>query len=401
MTLKSAGGLPPKGQDMNQILFEQSSFNRYFAAGGGYVYDATFSTSVGGYPLAARIPNSTGTGYWLNTAEDNQTNPENSTAALTGWIPYGSYGNTSITGLTSSSVTLTTLQASKDKIILSGALTANINIVLPAWVKRWEVINNCTGAFSVTVKTPSGTGAALSSGQKATLSGDGTNITADINTVRFAQLAGSGVFIVPAGVTTLYFSGSAGGAGGGGGSSAVTTSSTATCGGGGGAGQSVIRQQLNVSPGQSISYMVGNGGSGGAGSNTGSNAPSGTAGGNTTFGTLVTLIGGSPGGGGFYGTSTVNGGDAGSGYPSGGASVSSVVTGSNFVTYSIGGSGGSSIFGPGGAAGRGAGSATPGVNAFGFGGGGGGGGCYITTTNVSGTGQKGGNGSAGTIILEW
>jgi hypothetical protein len=30
MLLKSAGGLPPKGQDMNQILYELSSIGRWF-----------------------------------------------------------------------------------------------------------------------------------------------------------------------------------------------------------------------------------------------------------------------------------------------------------------------------------------------------------------------------------
>lgn len=176
MTLKSAGGLPPKGQDMNQILFEQSSFNRYFAAGGGYVYDSAFSTAVGGYPLSARIPNSTGTGFWLNTVEDNQTNPENSTSALTGWVPMGSYGATTISGLASSSVTLTTLQASKDRVVLSGNLTGNINLVLPAWIKSWTIVNGCSGSFGVNVKTPSGSGVLIPAGLTATIFGDGTNI---------------------------------------------------------------------------------------------------------------------------------------------------------------------------------------------------------------------------------
>lgn len=177
MTLKRAGGLPPKGQDMNQILFEQSSFNRYFAAGGGYVYDSTFSTAVGGYPLSARIPNSTGTGFWFNTVEDNQTNPENNNAALTGWIPMGSYGVTALSGLSSASITLTTLQASKERITLAGNLTANINIVVPAWVNRWEIVNNLTGSFSVTIKTPSGSGVSLAAGVNAIVFGDGVNIT--------------------------------------------------------------------------------------------------------------------------------------------------------------------------------------------------------------------------------
>lgn len=189
MTLKSAGGLPPKGQDMNQILFEQSSFNRYFSAGGGYVYDSTFSTAVGGYPLSARIPNSTGTGFWFNTVEDNQANPENSTAALSGWVPIGSYGVTSITGLSSASVTLTTLQASKDRVNLSGNLTANINIVVPAWVKYWQIYNGCSGSFSLTVKTPSGSGVVIPQGYTYFVFCDGVNVSQSISD-QYAKLNG-------------------------------------------------------------------------------------------------------------------------------------------------------------------------------------------------------------------
>lgn len=196
MTLKSAGGLPPKGQDMNQILFENASFDRYFAAGGGYTFDAAFSTAVGGYPSGARVQNSTRTGFWLNTVEDNNTNPENTTAAITGWIPVGSYGVTSISGLASSSVTLSTLQASKDRIVLSGTLTANINVVVPAWVKSWQVINNCVGAFTVTIKTPSGTGVAMSSSTTHYVVGDGVNIFEDLGSAAFASV-GSAAGQVP------------------------------------------------------------------------------------------------------------------------------------------------------------------------------------------------------------
>lgn len=196
MTLKSAGGLPPKGQDMNQILFELSNIGRYLSAGGGYVYDSAFSTAVGGYPVSAIIPNSTGTGYWLNTIEDNKANPENLTAALTGWVPVGSYGTSTITALSSASITLSTLQASKERIILSGALTANINIVVPAWVKSWTVVNNCTGNFSVTVKTSSGSGVAIPAGSTRRVYGDGVNVSFDLGSSAFRDV-GTGTNQIP------------------------------------------------------------------------------------------------------------------------------------------------------------------------------------------------------------
>lgn len=50
MTLKSAGGLPPKGQDVNQILYELSAISRWFSAGALNTYDSAFATAVNGYP---------------------------------------------------------------------------------------------------------------------------------------------------------------------------------------------------------------------------------------------------------------------------------------------------------------------------------------------------------------
>ena len=179
MTLKSAGGLPPKGQDMNQILFEQSSFSRFFSAGGGYPFDATFAAAISGYPKGAIVPFSDFTGSWLNLSDDNSINPENPTASLTGWIPAERYGVTSITGLAASGVTVGTKDAARDRIILSGNLTANVNVVLPAWVKYWQITNNCTGSFSVTVKTAAGSGAVVPNGYTYGVFGDGVNISLD------------------------------------------------------------------------------------------------------------------------------------------------------------------------------------------------------------------------------
>ena len=66
-----------------------------------------------------------------------------------------------ISGLTSSNVTLTSLQQLKKIITLSGTLTANIDLVFLALPGEWVVINNTTGGFTVTAKTAAGTGVAL------------------------------------------------------------------------------------------------------------------------------------------------------------------------------------------------------------------------------------------------
>lgn len=401
MTLKSAGGLPPKGQDMNQILFEQSSFNRYFAAGGGYVYDSTFSTAVGGYPLSARIPNSTGTGFWFNTVEDNQTNPENSTAALTGWIPMGSYGITTITGLASASITLTTLQASKDRIVLSGTLTANINIVVPAWVKRWEVINNCVGAFTVTIKTPSGIGVSLSSGMNASVYGDGTNII--FNNSPGALIARkyfytSGSYTPTDGTRKIIVS--AQGGGGAGGGTATTGSNQIAGGGGGSAGSYGQTGIIDASSITSVSVIVGGGGSGVI--NAAGNA--GTA---SSFGSYITAPGGS---GGAYGPANTTANSVGSDMPPsaacsgssvvinipgyGGESAVSLAGSSDLQTTIKSGKGGDSFLGMGGRSVNGS------INTGGAGqgyGAGGAGKAYGANAAVAGAGSAG---SGGVVIIE-
>ncbi|WP_313438942.1 hypothetical protein [Atlantibacter hermannii] len=190
----AAGGIPPFGTDFNGVLNDVTAAIRWAQSGGGYRYDSTFSAAIGGYPIGAVINNSTGDGCWLNTIDGNNNNPEVATATpLTGWVPVNCYGSTNLSGLGASSLTLNTLQASKDIITLSGTLTANISIILPAWIKKWNIANNCTGSFSVTVKTPSGTGVVIPTGSSAFVHGDGTNIvpTLDPTLAAIANLSAS------------------------------------------------------------------------------------------------------------------------------------------------------------------------------------------------------------------
>ncbi|MFP1862238.1 gp53-like domain-containing protein [Lonsdalea quercina] len=75
MILKAAGGLPPKGQDMNQIIYELSSIARWFSAGGMNAFDSDFSTGIGGYPMGAVIIGDDGNTRYMNTVESNTSNP--------------------------------------------------------------------------------------------------------------------------------------------------------------------------------------------------------------------------------------------------------------------------------------------------------------------------------------
>jgi hypothetical protein len=96
-------------------------------------------------------------------------------------------------------VTLNPISEANYPIInLTGALTANINLIVPTAPGRWLIANNTTGAFTVTVKTAAGTGAVATQGTANQYYCDGTNVYSVIAGIsqtqadaRYAALAGS------------------------------------------------------------------------------------------------------------------------------------------------------------------------------------------------------------------
>lgn len=88
-----------------------------------------------------------------------------------------------IAGVTSIATTggTTTLTSSQNRfpiIVITGTLVSNATINVRAAEKNWQFINATSGAFTVTVKTPSGSGQVLPRGQGVTLYCDGTNVLA-------------------------------------------------------------------------------------------------------------------------------------------------------------------------------------------------------------------------------
>lgn len=89
-------------------------------------------------------------------------------------------GATSISIAGSGDYTLTTANASTDQarkafITLTGTLTGNRNIIVPSSSKIYFVRNNTSGAFTVTFKTASGTGALVPQGYVLAVACDGTD----------------------------------------------------------------------------------------------------------------------------------------------------------------------------------------------------------------------------------
>ena len=227
--------------------------------------------------------------------------------------------------------------------------------------------------------------------------------------LRRVSFTANGTWVVPSYVDSILVSGVGGGGGGGGGGGTVgsTGSVGGGGGGGGGAGQPAIKQPITVTPGDSLSVVIGAGGAGGpGGANTGAAGANGSGAGNTTVTntttatTLLTLTGGSGGGGGGGQTSTTAGVTAGGAGGLGGAGAPTGSDGSDGNFTGNGGPGGSSPFGGGGGLGR---AATTGSYGDSYGGGygsggGGGGGAYGVNANAGG---GGGGGSAGFVIIEW
>lgn len=172
----SAGGIPPSGKDMNGVIYAVTLQQQWQNAGMTYAFNSDFATAIAGYPKGAIIPSSVYTGQWLNLNEANSNTPESSVGASTGWVPINNYGVTTITGLTNTSISLSSLQAAKERLILSGALTANINLIFPAWTKSWVVENNCTGNFNVTCKTSAGSGVVVYPGMVSRIYCDGVDM---------------------------------------------------------------------------------------------------------------------------------------------------------------------------------------------------------------------------------
>lgn len=73
-------------------------------------------------------------------------------------------------------VVLSTAEAANLFYEFTGALTANINVVVPVNVRQFFVRNATTGAYTLTVKTPNGTGIKVLQGTRMHLECDGTNV---------------------------------------------------------------------------------------------------------------------------------------------------------------------------------------------------------------------------------
>jgi len=420
-----SGGVPPQGEDFNGGMNQVARVAWWILNGGQWQYDSTFATNsnINGYPKGAYLQSADSLGNWINTADNNQNNPD---TTGTNWVPGFQYGTTALTGLTGGTVTPTPAQAAKGSITLAGTLTSALTVILPNWVTNWTITNSTTGAFVTIVKTAAGSGVTIPQNASPTrVSGDGTNIvqaaenvaaaTLSTQPLQLGQATGrllrTSVYSNVGGVQFVSVNGGAAtttgastfnplalttsvdvevlaGGGSGGGTGATSGSQSAIASGGGAGGYA---RQVFTSGFSSVAIVVGDGGMrtapGANAGNPGQKASfgallyaTGGVGGfqGVTSGTFPFSVGSAPGGLGFNGSVNAQGGAA---------TTSSVLS----LAQLVGSFGGQSYFGQGGQpfnlSGNGQDSQSPGA---------GGGGA------VGGPGQPafyGGAGGAGRVIV--
>jgi hypothetical protein len=86
---------------------------------------------------------------------------------------------------------LTRDQAAVRILELTGALTGNRTLEVPAVAWIWSVFNNTSGAFSLTLKTNAGTGIAVTQGKRTLLYCDGTNVVDVVEMLSALSIAGA------------------------------------------------------------------------------------------------------------------------------------------------------------------------------------------------------------------
>jgi hypothetical protein len=87
--------------------------------------------------------------------------------------------NKSVAG--SANVTLTAIEAGNGIWILTGALNANIDVIVPGTSKQMLVVNRTTGAYTLRVKTSAGAGVYVMQGMQQELFCDGTDVKVATN----------------------------------------------------------------------------------------------------------------------------------------------------------------------------------------------------------------------------
>lgn len=89
-----SGGVPPFGQDFNGILNVITKWIWFLQAGQSVVYNASFQTTIGGYPAGAVLRKLDNSAFFVSLVDNNTSNPE------TGGANWGVVGTSTVFGRT-------------------------------------------------------------------------------------------------------------------------------------------------------------------------------------------------------------------------------------------------------------------------------------------------------------
>lgn len=144
------------------VALSASSTNYVEATRAGVVSKNTTGFTAGSIPLYKVTTGTTA----VSSYDDQRT-----------WVDPRHINHKASISITTADVTLTAAQARCRHIILSGTLTGNRSLIVPN-NGEWVVDDNTSGAFTVTVKTASGTGETTTQGAAGIYVADGTNVFA-------------------------------------------------------------------------------------------------------------------------------------------------------------------------------------------------------------------------------
>lgn len=176
----ASGGVPPRGKDMNGILYEVTGWQRWQQAGGPIQYDATFAAAIGGYPAGAVLMSNPIGILWVSIVDDNATNPD---AAGAGWEPLMPVKapNPGDAGDDTNFITPAMLAAALATGIPDGAiLNTNGSYPWPGLIVKWGAFNmSSAGTLGVSFVSPFPTNC------WAVLAGGGPNLTSENNNIDY------------------------------------------------------------------------------------------------------------------------------------------------------------------------------------------------------------------------
>ncbi|MBS0961138.1 hypothetical protein [Acetobacter thailandicus] len=123
---RSAGGVPPRGQDMNGFLKYISQAIQFLQATSVSAFDSGFAAKIGGYPMGAVVAGITPGGVWRSVADNNVSIPGTMGAA---WVNFfGDYVQKAGDTISGALAVTGTLRSDSNVIVANSQNKSVVNI---------------------------------------------------------------------------------------------------------------------------------------------------------------------------------------------------------------------------------------------------------------------------------